>query len=297
MANLKMGRKVELALDAKATLGEGPMWHAHRKKLYWVDILGEKLHEFDPSTGRDRAFNAGQFVACVAARKKGGLMLGLQHGFTYFNFRTRKIRRLCAPPASRPNNRFNDGKCDPAGRFWAGIMDLDAKAHQGSLFCLDTNLRVRRVLRKLTIPNGMAWSLDAQTMFFIDSGFQVVWAFDYNLGTGRISNRRPVIRIPKRDGLPDGMTIDAEGMLWVALWGGGQVARWNPQTGKRLQTITVPVSLVTSCAFGGSNLDVLYITSARTTLRKEALLREPLAGGIFCVKPGVRGVPDYQFAG
>lgn len=297
MANLKMGRNVELALDAKATLGEGPMWHARRKKLYWVDILEKKLHEFDPPTGRDRAFNAGQFVGCVAARKKGGLMLGLQHGFAYFNFRTRKVRRLCDPDASRPNNRLNDGKCDPAGRFWAGTMDLDAKADQGSLFCLDTNLRVRRVLRTLAIPNGMAWSLDTQTMFFIDSGLQVVWAFDYDRDTGRVSNRRAVIRIPKRAGVPDGMTIDAEGMLWVALWGGGRVVRWNPQTGKLLQTISLPISLVTSCAFGGSNLDVLFITSARISLRKPALLREPLAGGVFRAHTGVNGIADYPFAG
>ena len=160
MANLKMGRNVELALDAKATLGEGPMWHARRKKLYWVDILEKKLHEFDPPTGRDRAFNAGQFVGCVAARKKGGLMLGLQHGFAYFNFRTRKVRRLCDPDASRPNNRLNDGKCDPAGRFWAGTMDLDAKADQGSLFCLDTNLRVRRVLRACVKSADMKFGND-----------------------------------------------------------------------------------------------------------------------------------------
>jgi sugar lactone lactonase YvrE len=297
MANLKMGRNVELALDAKATLGEGPMWHARRKKLYWVDILEKKLHEFDPPTGCDRAFNAGQFVGCVAARKKGGLVLGLQHGFAYFNFRTKKICQLIETGFVRSGNRINDGKCDPAGRFWAGTMNLNARANHGSLLYLDTDLHVRQVLHNLTIPNGIIWSLDMRTMFFIDSGRQIVWAFDYDGAAGQILNRRAVIRIAKRDGVPDGMTIDAEGMLWVALWGGGRVTRWNPQSGKLLQTVPLPVSLVTSCAFGGAKLDVLFITSARTSLGKDALSKEPLAGGIFRVPTDVCGIPSHPFRG
>ena len=297
MANLKIGRGVELALDAKATLGEGPVWHIRRKKLYWVNILEKELHEFDPSTGRDRVFNVGQFIGCVAIRKKGGLILGLQRGFAHFNFRSRKIGQLFETGFVRSSNRINDGKCDPAGRFWAGTMNLDAKANQGSLVCLDANYRARQVLGNLTIPNGMIWSLDGRTMFFIDSGLQIVWAFDYDGDTGKISNRRSAIQIPKRDGVPDGMTIDAKGMLWIALWGGGRVTRWNPGSGKLLQTIPLPVSLVTSCAFGGANLDVLFITSARLSLGKRALSKQPMAGGVFQIRTDVCGIPSHPFTG
>jgi sugar lactone lactonase YvrE len=297
MAAFKTRLKVELALDAKATLGESPVWHARRKKLYWVDILEKKLHEFDPASGKDRPFDTGQVIGSLAIRKKNGLILGLHNGFAFFNLRTQKIRPISDPDASHPHNRFNDGKCDAAGRFWAGAMDLDAKRGCGSLFCLDEKLKVRRVLKNLSVPNGMAWSRDAQTMFFVDSARQTIWAFDYNQETGTIRNRRVAVRIPKHAGVPDGMTMDAEGKLWVGLWGGGKVGCWNPENGKMLQTISLPVSLVTSCAFGGTNLDTLFITSARTTLSKMALLREPLAGGVFCVSPGVSGKADHPFAG
>ena len=297
MASLKIGLGIELALDAKATLGEGPIWHIRRQKLYWVDILEKKLYEFDPSTEHNRAFDVGQFIGCVVVRKRGGLILGLQRGFAHFNFRTRKIGQLFETGFVRSSNRINDGKCDPVGRFWAGTMNLDAKANQGSLVCLDTNFRARQVLQNLTIPNGMVWSSDERTMFFIDSGHQIVWAFDYDGDTGQISNRRPAIRIAKRDGVPDGMTIDAEGMLWIALWGGGRVTRWDPQSSKLLQTIPLPVSLVTSCAFGGPRLDVLFITSARTSLGKVTLSKEPLAGGIFRVPTDVCGIPSHPFTG
>ena len=231
MAAVKAQLKAELALDAKATLGEGPVWHARRKKLCWVDILEGKLHEFDPLSGHDRAFDTGQFIGNLAIRKKGGLILGLQHGFAFFDWRTKKIMPICKPDTAHPQNRFNDGKCDPAGRFWAGTMNLNARRGDGRLFCLDENLKVRSVLQNLSIPNGLAWSKDAQTMFFIDSARQIIWAFDYNQETGMIRNRRVIVRIPKREGVPDGMTMDNEGMLWVALWGGGKIARWNPKNG------------------------------------------------------------------
>ncbi|HZT22999.1 MAG TPA: SMP-30/gluconolactonase/LRE family protein [Verrucomicrobiae bacterium] len=292
-----MQANAELVLDARATLGECPVWDARREKLYWVDILERKLHEFDVSTGRDRAFNTGQFIGSLAIRKKGGLVLGLHHGFGFFNLRTQKIQPICEPEALRPDNRFNDGKCDPAGRFWAGSMDCDARPRQGSLFCLDTNHNVRRVLRNLSIPNGITWSQDGEIMFFIDSAFPIVWAFDYDPASGRISRRRPVIRISSREGVPDGMTIDAEGMLWVALWGGGCITQWNPKNGNLLRKIPLPVSLVSSCTFGGPGLRDLYVTSARMSLKPSALSREPLAGGIFRLQPGVSGIPDYFFGG
>jgi sugar lactone lactonase YvrE len=289
--------EVELALDARATLGECPLWHERRKKLYWVDILEKEIHEFDPSSGRDRSYNVGHFVGCIGIRKKGGLILGLHHTLAQFDFRTKNLRHICRLDGGRRDIRFNDGKCDPAGRFWAGTMDLDAKPNRGGLYVLDSQRRIRRVLDGVTISNGMAWSLDATTMYYTDSATREIWAFDYDQRTGSICNRRVAIRIPKRAGLPDGMTLDAEGMLWVALWGGGRVTRWNPQTGILLETIRLPVSLVTSCAFGGPGLGVLFITSARATLKSASLAREPLAGGLFRVEPGTIGTANHQFVG
>ncbi len=295
MAN--QSHKPELGLDAQAALAEGPLWDAKSQRLYWVDILGKTLHRFDPATGRDEAFVLGQYVGCAVTRKKGGLMLGLEHCFACWNDQTYKLQFLERLEAERHNNRFNDGKCDPNGRFWAGTMDFDAQPRKGSLYCLDPNHSVTKVLRNVSIPNGITWSQDGRTMFFIDSAYPIVWAFDYEPATSHLAGRRPVIRIPSREGVPDGMTIDAEGMLWVALWGGGCVTQWNPRNGKLLRKILLPVSLVSSCAFGGPQLKVLYITSARATLKPLDLRRQPLAGGLFRVEIGVPGTPAYEFDG
>jgi sugar lactone lactonase YvrE len=176
-------------------------------------------------------------------------------------------------------------------------MSVNVRPKQGSLFCLAQDLTARRVLANVTISNGLAWSRDTRTLYFIDSATQSVWAFDYEVNTGNLGNRRQAIRIPKRDGAPDGMTIDADGMLWVAHWGGGRITRWNPKTGRLLRTCRLPISLVTSCAFGGPNLDELFITSARDSLTPQQLARESLAGGLFRMRPGVTGLADRSFAG
>ncbi len=292
-----MTNTVELVVDAKATLGEGPIWHAQRQVLYWVDILEKKVHIYDPAANQDRAIDVGQYVGTVVPRKSGGLMLALHHGFASLDPDTQQLQIIHDPESHLPDTRFNDGKCDPAGRFWAGTMSLTGAAGAGSLYCMDKDLRVRKILDKVTVSNGIAWSLDHKTMYFIDTPTQAVAAFDYDIETGSIANRRVVVSIPKEDGLPDGMTIDAEGMLWVAHWGGSRVTRWNPANGKLLQTISVPAAQTTACWFGGPDLDVLYITSARHGLNERALAEQPYAGGIFCVRPGVRGLEAYEFAG
>ena len=288
---------VELVVDAKAPLGEGPLWHVRRQSLFWVDILGGRLHEFSPRTGRDRAVDVGQYIGCVLPRGRGGLLLGLQHGLAWFDLRTRRHKMFAAPEGGRKGQRCNDGKCDPAGRLWVGAMSVKLLRGKGRLYSVNPDLGVRQVLDKLTIPNGLAWSHDARTMYFIDSAAQAVAAFDYDLETGGIRRRRVLIRIPKRDGTPDGMSIDAEGMLWVAHWGGWRVTRWDPVKRRLLQTVWLPVSQVTSCAFGGKNLDELYVTSARDGLSERKLAQEPAAGGVFRCRPGVRGLPAHEFAG
>jgi sugar lactone lactonase YvrE len=194
--------------------------------------------------------------------------------------------------------RFNDGKCDPAGRFWAGTMALvKGPRPLGRLHRLDADGSMHVMLRDVGTSNGIVWSLDRRTLYFIDTPLRRVDAFDYEDATGGIANRRAVITVPPDLGRPDGSTLDAEGMIWVAMYEGWGVTRWNPRTGELLQTIRLPVARVTSCAFGAPDLDTLYITSARAGLTDEQRAAQPLAGCLFRVKPGVRGVSAFAYQG
>jgi len=288
---------VEWILDAKATLGEGAVWDARRQVLYWVDIEAGRLHEFDPATGGNRTFELGQRVGAVVPRARGGVMLAMERGFASLDLGSGAIRFWADPEAHLPSNRFNDGKCDPQGRFWAGTISLDRQPGAAGLYCLEPDGTVRTMLRGVTNSNGIAWSLDHDTMYYIDTPTLQVTAFDYDPRTGNITRPRPVVTIPPDSGKPDGMTIDAQGMLWIALWDGGCVTRWDPRTGRLLERVAVPARRVTSCAFGGPDLGDLYITTARVGLTERELAEQPGAGGLFRVRPGVRGVPAFEFQG
>lgn len=290
--------QAELNLDARALLGEGPIWDARRQVLYWVDISGAKVHAYDPAKVEDRAFDVGQPVGTVVPRRSGGVMVALRDGFAALDTETGALTTIADPEAHLPENRFNDGKCDPAGRFWAGTMRIaEDRAGAGSLYRLDPDLSVHKMWGNITTANGIAWSLDARTMYYIDTPTMQVVAFEYDLETGAIANPKPVVSTPDGPGFPDGMTIDAEGMLWVAYWDGWRVVRWDPATGKALAVIELPVARVTAPWFGGPNLDELYITSARVGLDQAALAQQPHAGSIFRVQPGVRGLPAFEFVG
>lgn len=297
MPNTVPTTTADLVYDAKAVLGEGPIWHAQKQLLYWVNIFGNEVHIYNPATNQDRAINLGQSVGTVVPRAQGGLMLALHHGFASLDLETEAVTIIADPEAQLPDNRFNDGKCDPAGRFWAGTMSLRESGAVGSLYCLDTDLSVHKKLAGVTISNGIVWSHDHKIMYFIDTPTGTVDAFDYDLATGDIANRRSVITIPGEDGWPDGMTIDAEGMLWVAHWGGYRVTRWNPETGEALQTVRVPAPNTSACAFGGPNLDQLYITTARHHVDAATLAQYPLTGGLFVADVGVKGVEAFEFGG
>ena len=288
---------MELILDAKATLGEGAIWDARAKVLYWVDIEAGRLHVFDPSTGSDQAFELGQMVGTVVPRARGGVMLALERGFAAFDPATGRLSPWADPEEHLPRNRFNDGKCDPAGRFWAGTISLDRRPGAASLYCLEPDGSVRTMLQGVTNSNGIAWGLDRQTMFYIDTPTRQVTALDYDMRTGRIENPRTAVTVPPDLGKPDGMTIDAEGSLWIALWDGGCVTRWDPRSGRLLETLAVPARRVTSCAFGGPDLDELYITTARTGLTESDLAGQPYAGGLFRARPGPRGMKAFEFGG
>ncbi len=292
-----MDTGVELLVDAHAQVGEGPLWDEERQVLYWVDILSSLLYIYDPATGENRALDVGRHVGTVVTRASGGLMLAVREGFASFDLETQELTLIANPEAHITGNRFNDGKCDPAGRFWAGTMTYENPTNQGSLYRLDTDLSVHKIFGDVAISNGIIWSLDHTTMFYIDTLRKSVRAFDYADDTGDISNERVIINVPEEIGMPDGMAIDSEGMLWVAHYGGSCVSRWNPNTAQLLLRIDLPVTQVTACAFGGQNLDILFITSAAQELDAAELERQPLAGGLFSIKTPYQGVPSFRFGG
>lgn len=288
----------ELEFDAKAQLGEGPCWDARNNLLHWVDIERFALHSYDPAQKTERVINVGQHLGAAVMRQSGGFLLALREGIFALDSETEKIAPLVDPEPDSPDNRFNDGKCDPAGRFWAGTMHLpETENNRGHLYCIDSNLQAHRKVSGVSISNGLAWSPDETTMYFIDSPTRQCVAFDYDKSSGAITNQRVCVEIPEGEGWPDGMNIDAEGMLWIALWDGWCVRRYNPHNGALLDEIKLPVARPTSCVFGGADLRTLYITSASTRLSPDALAQQPLAGGIFKAVPGVQGTPTFEFAG
>jgi sugar lactone lactonase YvrE len=225
------------------------------------------------------------------------MVAALENGFFFLDKATGKLGSIFNPERNISNNRFNDGKCDAAGRFWAGTMVKSGSAQQGALYCLTPELKVETKLKDLGISNGLAWSPDNRYFYFIDTPTEKVLQFDYQLDTGEISNSKEIISFKSEEGMPDGMTIDEEGMLWIAHWGGGRVSRWDPASGKKLTEVVLPVKNVTSCTFGGKDLRDLYITTARQGLDEAEMEQYPHSGGLFCYKTEVKGMPAYTFNG
>ena len=286
---------VELVADAHAIVGEGPVWDPSAGLLVWVDIEGKRIHEFDPATGTDREIEVPQYPGAVVRRASGGYMAAVTDGFASVD-RDGRFEMVVPVEADVSGNRMNDGKCDPQGRFWAGTTRMTHDAPIGVLNRLDADLSVHPMVDELWVSNGLDWTADDRRMYFIDSFVQRVDVFDFEPATGAISNRRPLIEVPESWGFPDGMTLDAEGYLWVACWGSSRVRRFDPE-GRLDREITLPVTQVSSCAFGGPDLRDLYITTAARGLDAAALEREPHAGGLFRARPGVQGRAANEFAG
>ncbi|MFC5412754.1 SMP-30/gluconolactonase/LRE family protein [Larkinella bovis] len=281
----------DVVLNYSCQLGEGPVWDAAKKRILWLDILPGEIHSFYPESGEHREFKTGQMAGAIALLPSGNFIAALQHGFHEISLENETVVPIADPEAHLTENRFNDGKRDPAGRFWAGTMALDERPGAGALYMLNEDGSVSLKVENVTCSNGLAWSLDHRLLYYIDSPTRQVVAYDYELGTGEITNRRVVIQFGEADGFPDGMTIDEKGMLWIALWDGWKVVRCNPDTGERLQQIDLPAARITSCTFGGDSLEDLYITSAKTGLTERELREQPLAGCLFVVKnTGIKGV-------
>ncbi|MDQ6857770.1 MAG: SMP-30/gluconolactonase/LRE family protein [Chloroflexota bacterium] len=287
------GIAAELVLDAQAMVGEAALWDHRVDRLLWCDIPAGEIHEFDPGTGTDAARAVGQPVGAIGLRSAGGYVLAVRDGFAELT--DGRFAMLADVERDRFDARMNDGKVDPAGRFWAGTMALDSRPGAGSLYRIDARHEVQRMLGDLTISNGMAWP-DERRMYFIDSAAGGVDVFDLDAVSDSIANRRRVIDIPGTLGVPDGMTLDADGMLWVAVWDGGVVRRYRPD-GALDAEIRMPVSQPTSCAFGDRDLGTLYITTARDELTPAEASAEPHAGALFACRPGVQGRRSAEYAG
>jgi len=288
-------QRPEIAIDSRATLGEGPVWDEQRQLLLWLDILPGLVHRFDPATGSDDVLRVGKPVGSAGLRRSGGLVLAVEDGFALLDKDWQRVGQAVVEHPG-PRARFNEGKCDPAGRFLAGTMAYDLTPGAGSLYRLDPDLTVTKLLDGVTISNGLTWSADGTTMYYIDSPTQGVDAFDYDPGTGRLANRRRIVDIPAVAGLPDGMTIDAEGCLWVALYGGAAVHRYTPE-GRLDTTLSFPATNITCPVFGGPGLGLLYVTSARDGLDERQLAAQPHAGAVFTADVGAQGLPGLRFAG
>ena len=278
----------QLILDAKATLGEGPAWDSKTQTLYWLDILEKRIY-----AGTRILAELDDFVGCLAPCRNGNLLVGKRFSFVDLEPATGQVTVL-ASVRQPSENRFNDGKCDPAGRFLAGSMDMNEKDPTGALYSFDGK-QVTSLLNGVTISNGLAWSVDHKTFYYIDTPTREVRSFDYDVANGQIANPRVAFTVPESLGWPDGMTSDMDGNLWIAMWGGAQVTKWNPNNGKLLEQIPVPALHTSSCVFGGRDMNELYITSARKGMSEADLKKYPLAGGLFKVITNVVGMQTFEF--
>ena len=283
-------------MDAKASLGECPVWSVAEQALYWVDINAPALHRFDPATGDDTAMAMPESIGCFALRSQGGFVVALRGGIWLAGPDGTLERKIADAPYDPAHHRFNDGRCDPQGRFWAGSMNEQRDADSAALVRVDRDHRVTLVLRDMMISNGLAWSPDGRTMYHTDTPTRTIHAYDFDAASGLPSHRRVLAHFAEATHRPDGGAVDSEGCYWTAFYGGGTVARLSP-AGAVLAEFPVPAQCPTMCAFGGPDLKTLYVTSARQFRSDEELTRLPLSGGLFAMAVAVPGLPEPAFAG
>ena len=290
---------ISCVVDARAELGEGTLWDPVAGVLWWIDIWGPTIHRYDPATGRDDTWTAPEYLGCIGLREQGGLVVTMVSGFYFFDPATGTFDPIADPEAHLPDTRFNDGKPDRQGRFWSGTM-FESPGRQiefiGSLYRLDADLSVHRMIDGIGCSNGLAWSPDSRTMYFSDSHAGAVWAYDFDAATGNVEHRRTFIDMTVTGGVADGATVDAEGCYWVTIPVTGKVCRYDP-AGKLMQTVLLPTDLPTCCEFGGKDLDILYVTSAVLRRPEAHFVGQHNPGGLFALDVGVKGLTLPPFRG
>lgn len=288
--------QVEHVVSAQCKLGEGPIWHPREQVLYWLDIYQGILHRYDPISNLHDKQVLGMVTSAMGVRASGGFVMATKKGFAFWDPALHQFAFVGDPdPDPDEETRFNDGKTDRQGRFWAGKMST---RNENSLFRIDADGSIHRMESGIWISNGLCWSPDNHIFYFTDSPARKIYAYDFDTLTGAIGNRRVFADIPDKrgEGLPDGLAVDVEGCLWSARWGGWKVVRYNPH-GEIVLELPMPVEFPTSCAFGGPNLNDLYITSAWVEVLPENRKKQPLAGDVFRLKVDVPGFPEPIFQG
>ena len=291
--------KAELALDARATLGECVRWDEREGLIYWVDIPGQRLHRYNPSSGRNDAMDVGQEIGCFALAERGGFIAGLRSGYARIDAFGGTVQRLTSPDYDPALVRFNDGRCDGAGRFWAGTMWEPRDRPAAHVYCLEADGRFSTKANPITLANGITFSPDNRTFTLADTPNHVLWTFDYDLDTATPSNRRVLRTFDPPQGRPDGACVDAEGNIYLAIFAGARVEKISPK-GELLAVIDLPIPNITCCSFAGDDLQTLYITTARVRMSDEQLTQHPYAGGLFAIRlPShhAPGVTEARYAG
>jgi len=288
----------ELVLTHDSILGESPLWEENEQVLYWVDIDRGQIHRFDPATSLNTTHTLETKVSSIGRCASGGLIVSLRKNFAHFDPATGEVRMLDTVEGDQPENRFNDGKCDRQGRFWAGTMnEVHIGAPVAALYRFDRPGSVQQMIPEVTISNGTGWSPDGRTMYYTDTLRYTVFAYDFEIESGSISNKRVFFEAePSAEGLPDGLTVDAQGFVWSALVNYGRMLRFDPK-GKLERMVTFPPTRGTCCTFGGPDDRDLYITTARECLTPEQIAEQPLAGSLYRCVPGVQGLPETPFCG
>ncbi|XP_078147321.1 regucalcin isoform X2 [Centroberyx gerrardi] len=275
--------RVECVVKESCLIGEGPVWEESEQTLLFVDIAGQKIHRWNSATNHIQSMETGHMVGFAVPRRSGGYVAAAGRSVVAVDWSTQTTKKLLEVDEEKPNNRLNDGKVDPIGRLLAGSMALEERPavlerKQGALYSVTSDLTVTRHFNQVDISNGLDWSPDQKTFFYIDSLSLTVDAFDYDTHSGHMSNRRVVYRMEEGEGLPDGMTVDADGRLWVSCYNAGRVVHIDPETGVRLQSVSLPVMKTTSCCFGGPDYSDLFVTSASLGLDQSERRQQPLAG-------------------
>lgn len=287
---------MDLLVDARDETGECPLWDPRTGTLWWTDIGGRRIHRLHRGSGELTTYPMPGRVGSLALGRDGALVLALEQEFVRFEPATAAIAALAPLPVKLPGHRLNDGRCDPAGRFLAGTMNMDRDGATGALWSLGPAGSVRAVAEGVTVANGLAFSPDGGTAYWADSPRELVWAFDYDTASGTLSHRRVLIEPGAAAGRPDGATVDSEGCYWSARWLGGRVVRFTPE-GKVDLEIALPVARVTMCCFGDTDFRTLFVTTAWEGADEAERAREPRAGGLFALRVSVAGLPEPHFAG
>lgn len=288
--------EAEVVVSEVGALYEGPCWDDRTERLLWVDILAGVVHSMNPRTQESSSHDLGMPVGVVVPRESGGWVAAVERGFAFLDEDWKLAGPIIDAPAQGAGTRFNDGGCDPAGRFWAGTLSYDQTPGAGALYRLAGDGQVVRVLDQVTISNGIDWSPDGHLMYYVDSGRGTVDCMDFDPVSGLPSGRRTLVSIPSVEGVPDGLTVDTEGFLWVAVWGGWCIRRYAA-SGALDRVVQLPVSQVSSLCFGGPGHRDLFITSAFDGLSPEERAQQPLAGAVFRHRPGISGLPVRRFVG